>query len=96
MAKIIVEPASDLTEGLRITEENVDGDARLRVQHPAVIPPFTIDARQKYRDGLMMLISQFIVHIAVVEDIASYMDRVAGESEAFSSATLLRDFVSPR
>lgn len=88
IAKIIVEPTGDLIDGLRVTEENVDGDAFLRVQHPTVAPPFTADARQKYRDGLMMLISRFMVHIAVVENVTSYMDRIAGEERGFSRALL--------
>ena len=83
-AKIVVEPASDLTEGLRVTEENVHGDVFVRVQYPAATPLFTIDARLKYRDGLMALISNFMVHIAVVEDIASYYGpRCWGKNEAF-------------
>jgi hypothetical protein len=72
IAKIIVEAESDLTEGLRVTEENINGDAFVRVQHPAVTSPFTVEARRKYRDGLMMLIAPFIVHVTVVENFASY------------------------
>jgi hypothetical protein len=87
-AKILMEPASDLAEGLSVTEENVYGDAFIRVQYPAAIPPFTADARMKYRDGLMALVANFMVHIAVVEDIASYMARVAGEERGFSRALL--------
>ena len=88
MAKIIVEPASDLTKGLRVTEENIDGDAFLRVQHPTIVSPFTAEARRKYRDGLMTLIARFMVHATVAEDIAAYMDRIAGEERGFSRALI--------
>ncbi len=85
-AKIVVEPAIDLTEGLRITEERIDGDTFVRVQHPTVTPPFTADARLKYRDGLMALISNFMIHIVVVEDIASYMTRIVIGERGFDRA----------
>jgi hypothetical protein len=88
MTKIIIEPVSDLADGLRVTEENIDGDAFVRVQHPTVAPPFTTEARGKYRDGLMTLIARFMAHVAVVEDISSYMDRIAGEERGFARALI--------
>jgi hypothetical protein len=87
-AKIRVDPASDLTQGLRVTEENIEGDAFVRVQHPVIPPPFTADARLEYRDGLMSLITRFMVHIAVIEDGPLYMSRIAGEERGFSRALL--------
>lgn len=87
-ARIVVQSTDDLTDGLRVTAENNDGDAFIRVQHPSVASPFTADARGKYRDGLMALISAFIVHVAVVEDLASYLDRIAEEERGFARALL--------
>jgi hypothetical protein len=87
-AKIVVEPATDLTEGLRVTKEYIGGDAFVRVQHPAVTPPVTAEARLAYRDGLMSVITEFMVHIAVLEDVALYMSRVAGEQRGFARALL--------
>lgn len=87
-AKIVVEPASDLKDDLRVIEENIDGDAFVRVQHPLVTPPFTADARLAYRDGLMSLIARFMVHIAVVEDVAAYMSRIAGDERGLARALL--------
>jgi hypothetical protein len=87
-AKIRVDPASDLTQGLRVTEENIEGDAFVRVQHPVIPPLFTADARLEYRDGLMSLIARFMVHIAVIEDGPLYMSRIAGEERGLSRALL--------
>jgi hypothetical protein len=42
----------------------------------------------KYRDGLMHLIPRFIAHTAVVDDIASYLARIAEEERGFSRALL--------
>jgi hypothetical protein len=87
-AKIIVEPQPDLTEGLLVTNENIDGKAFMRVRHPALIPTFTPGARQRYRDGLMDLIAHFMSHVAIIEDVASYMERVAGEERGFARALI--------
>ena len=87
-ARIVVQPTDELTDGLRVTQENNDGDAFIRVQHPSVALPFTADARAKYRDGLMALISAFLVHVAVVDDLASYLDRIADEERGFARSLL--------
>ena len=87
-AKIVVEPAANLTEGLRVTEENIDGDAFVRVQHPAVTPSFTTDGRMKYRAGLMMLVGAFLSHAAVVENAASYLERIARGERGFARALI--------
>ena len=87
-AKIVVEETNDLTEGLRVTQANPDGEAFVRVQYPSVNPPFSTESREKYRDGLMSLIPHFIIHAAVVEDVSSYLARIAEEERGFSRALL--------
>jgi hypothetical protein len=42
----------------------------------------------KYRDGLMDLIPRFITHTAVVDNIASYLARIAEEERGFARALL--------
>jgi hypothetical protein len=87
-AKIVVEAANDLTQGFCITEENTEGEAFLRVQYPAVMPAISSESRIKYRNGLMELVPRFIAHTAVIDDIASYLARIADEERGFSRALL--------
>jgi len=91
IGKIIVEPACDLHQGLCITDENIDGHAFVRVQHPSTTPGSTADARLEFRDGLMSLLTTFMLHIAVVENVDCYMSRIAGEERGFSRALLFSE-----
>jgi hypothetical protein len=87
-ARIVIQPTDELIEGLRVTQENINGNAFISVIHPSVASPYTVDARGKYRDGLMALISSFIVHVALVDDLASYLGRIAEEERGFARALL--------
>jgi hypothetical protein len=87
-AKIVVGPAADLAEGLRIAQVDSDGGPFLRVQYPASAPSSTPEARKKYRDGLMALVAYFISYVAVVEDFDAYLDRIGGEERGFARALL--------
>lgn len=87
-AKIVVQATSELTEGLRVTQENFDGEAFIRVLYPEINPPFSAKSRMKYRDGLIDVITGFIIHAAVIDDIASYMERIADEERGFARALL--------
>jgi hypothetical protein len=87
-ARIKVHPADELTGGLRVSQENNDGDAFIRVAYPAVASPYTTEAREKYRHSLLTLIATFIAHVAVVDDLASYLDRIADEERSFARALL--------
>jgi hypothetical protein len=87
-AQIVVQPTEEVAEGLRVVESSHNGETFVLVQHPVEVPAPTMDARSSYRDGLMRLIPTFIAHVAVVDDIPSYLDKIAGEERGFSRALL--------
>jgi hypothetical protein len=85
-AKVVLEPAADLIEGLRFTQEDDDGLPFLCIQYPASEISSTPEVRQAFRSGLMELVPRFMLYIAVVDDFKAYMERIAGEERAFARA----------
>lgn len=87
-AEIRIQPSTDLTMGLTVALLDAEEGSGLRVLHPAVPAPYTAEARRAYRDGLMHLIPTFISHVAVVDNLEAYFERIAGEERGFARALL--------
>lgn len=84
--RIILRPAFDLKKGMVVLEEQEGGETCLVILHPTSAPDRTPDNRMADRDGLMEVITRFISHIAVFEDVEKYFDKVAGEERGLARA----------
>jgi hypothetical protein len=85
-ARIILRSAFDLKGGLVVSEETEGAEAHLVVLHPVSAPEMTTENRMADRDGLMEVIAKFILHIAVVEDVKEYFEKIVGEERGFARA----------
>jgi len=93
-AKIILEPA-ELTSGLSITEENIEGDVFLRIRYPSSTLISTIGNRSAYKDGLRDVIAHFISHVAVIPDLRRYIDHIGMEERGFARALFYSETCIP-
>jgi hypothetical protein len=90
-AKIIVEPVASCTIGLKVTTENNEGDAFIKVQHPIKPIEPTLEARAANEEGLINFIGEFVQHIAIIDDIELYLQKVAHRERGFSRALIYSD-----
>ena len=85
-ARIILRYAFDLKKGLVVSEETEGAETHLVVLHPVSAPEMTPENRMADRVGLMEVIARFISHIAVIEDVKKYLEKIAGEERGFARA----------
>jgi hypothetical protein len=85
-ARIILRFAFDLKKGLVVSEETEGSETHLAVLHPVSSPEMTPENRKANRDGLMEVITKFISHIAVINDVEKYFEKIAGEERGFARA----------
>ena len=85
-ARIILRCAFDLKKGLVVSEETEGGETHLVVLHPISAPEMTPENRMADRNGLMEIIAKFISHIAMIEDVEKYFEKIAGEERGFARA----------
>ena len=85
-ARFILRAALDLKKGLAVSEEAEGAETHLVVLHPVSTPEMTPENRMADRNGLMEVIAKFISHIAVIEDVEKYFEKVAGEERGFARA----------
>jgi hypothetical protein len=85
-ARIILRPDFDRKKGLVISEEREGTETHLAVLHPVSAPEMTPENRTAYRNGLVEVIAKFISHIAMIEDMRMYFEKVAGEERGFARA----------
>jgi hypothetical protein len=85
-ARILLRSALDLKKGLVVSEETEGAETHLVVLHPVSAPKMTAENRKANRDGLMEVIARFISHIAVIEDVHNYFEKIVGEMRVFARA----------
>lgn len=85
-ARIIPRCAFDLKKGLVVSEKTEGAETHLVVLHPVSAPEMTPENRKADRDGLMEVIARFVLHIAVIEDVEKYFEKIAGEERGFVRA----------
>ena len=85
-ARIVLRSALDLKKGLVVSEEREGTESQLLVLHPVSSPEMTRENRMADRDSLMEVIGRFISHIAMVEDVEKYFEKIAGEERGFVRA----------
>jgi hypothetical protein len=85
-ARIILRSAFDLKKGLVVSVETEGAETHLVVLHPVSAPEMTPENRIADRNGLMEVIARFITHIAVIEDVERYFEKIAGEERGFVRA----------
>jgi hypothetical protein len=85
-ARIILRSAFDLKKGLVVSVETEEAETHLVILHPVSAPEMTPENRMADRDSLIEVIAKFITHIAVIEDVKKYFERIAGEERGFARA----------
>jgi hypothetical protein len=85
-ARIILRFAFDLKKGLVVSEETEEAETYLVILHPVSAPEMTPESRMAGRDCLTEVIARFISHIAVIEDVKKYFEKIAGEERGFARA----------
>lgn len=87
-ARIAVEPSAKITQGLAVSVNDTQGDALICVMYPEVSPVMSPEARTANRDGLISVIAHVIGHIAIVDDLNKYIEKMGGEERAFARALI--------
>jgi hypothetical protein len=85
-ARIILRFAFDLKKGLIVLEETEGAETHLAVLHPVSAPEMTRENRMADRDGLMEVIARLISHIAMIEDVKKFFEKIAGEERGLARA----------
>ena len=85
-ARIVITPSAEVKGPPQISEIKLDGEAALELIHAPDSPVLDGDNRSAYRDALQMAIMRILTHIAIIDDVESYLEKVAGEERGFGRA----------